>query len=112
MFPERLKTAREARELSQAELADRGALQSSAISHFETGTRKPSFANLRRLADALSVSTDYLLGRTDDMAGTASVDVMFRDIGALSEHDQEVIRNLAAQMAAKKRTGDGGGEGT
>ena len=42
------------------------ACQASAISHFETGTRKPSFDNLRRLADALDVTTDYLLGRVKD----------------------------------------------
>ena len=62
-FPERLKIARTRRELSQEGLAKRANLQPSAISHFETGTRKPSFDNLRRLADALEVTTDFLLGR-------------------------------------------------
>lgn len=37
------------------------------ISHFETGTRRPSFDNLVRLVNALDVSADYLLGRTDAM---------------------------------------------
>ena len=69
VFPERLRTAREKRGLSQGDLANRARFQASAISHFETGTRKPSFDNLRRLADALEVTTDYLLGRvTDDQA--------------------------------------------
>ena len=37
------------------------------ISHFETGTRqRASAANLVKLANALSVSVDYLLGRTDE----------------------------------------------
>ncbi len=112
LFPERLRIARETRELSQAGLAEKAGLQASAISHFETGTRRPSFANLRRIADALQVSTDYLLGRTENMAGGATADVMFRDIGSLSEHDREVIRTLAAQMAARKRKGEGGDEGT
>ena len=111
LFAERLRIAREARELNQAELADKAGLQGSAISHFETGGRRPSFANLRRLADALQVSTDYLLGRTEDMASTANVDVLFRNIGALSDRDRAVIRDLASQMASKKRNGDGGGEG-
>jgi transcriptional regulator with XRE-family HTH domain len=111
-FPTRLKKAREARDLSQSELAEKAGLQASAISHFETETRRPSFANLRKLADALQVSTDYLLGRSDEMTGSGTADVMFRDIGALSEHDRQVIRDLAAQMAARKKKGEGGGKGT
>ena len=114
LFPERLRLAREARELNQAELAERAGLQASAISHFETGTRKPSFANLKRLADALEVSTDYLLGRSKAMSDVATADILFRDIDSLSERDRDVIRSLATQMAevARKRKGGGGGENT
>jgi transcriptional regulator with XRE-family HTH domain len=72
VFPDRLRTAREKRDLNQAGLAKRAGLQVSAISHFETGTRKPSFDNLRRLADALDVTTDYLLGRVDALDGLAA----------------------------------------
>ena len=109
LFAERLRNARETRAVSQADLAKKAGLAPSAISHFETGTRRPSFANLRRLADALEVSTDFLLGRTREMSG-ASVDVMFRDIGSLSESDREVIRGLAAQLA--KRGSGGPDDGT
>ena len=56
VFPERLRKAREYRGLSQGELATKAALQPSAISHFETGARKPSFDNLRLLADTLDVT--------------------------------------------------------
>ena len=73
-FPERLRSAREKRGLSQGELAKRAGFQASAISHFETGSRKPSFDNLRRLADALEVTTDYLLGRVTDMQALAEAD--------------------------------------
>jgi transcriptional regulator with XRE-family HTH domain len=38
------------------------------ISHFETGVRANASAdNLVKLANALEVSIDYLLGRTDDL---------------------------------------------
>ena len=46
------------------ELAERTGFHPSAVPHFETGQRAPSFDNLKRLADALDVTTDYLLGRT------------------------------------------------
>lgn len=71
-FPERLRLARTTRGYSQEGLAERAGLQPSAISHFETGARKPSFDNLRRLADALSVTTDFLIGRVDEMQAVAT----------------------------------------
>ena len=55
------------RRMSQAELAKKAGLQPTAISHFETATRSPSFDNLKRLADALNVATDYLIGRSDEL---------------------------------------------
>jgi transcriptional regulator with XRE-family HTH domain len=48
--------------MTQGDLATRASLPVSAISHFEIGDRKPSLDNFRRLADALNVTADYLLG--------------------------------------------------
>ena len=94
-FGQRLKTVREMRELSQAELAEKARLQPSAVSHFETGTRKPSFDNLRRLADALKVTTDYLLGRVDEpTAVTAGADAHFRDYELLSDRNRDVVDQM------------------
>ena len=35
-----------------------------SISHFERGRRKPNWDTLKRLADGLKVSIDYLFGQT------------------------------------------------
>lgn len=102
VFPQRLRLARELRELSQSELAARSGLQPAAVSHFETGARRPSFDNLRRLANALQVSTDYLIGRVDDIGASPTADVAFRDYTKLSERDREVIQGLIGQMAARR----------
>ena len=111
IFKMRLRTAREFRELSQAELASRAGLQASAVSHFETGTRKPSFDNLKRLGDALRVTTDYLLGRTDEMEGSAtSADQLHRHYAGLSAEYQEMaddfIEMLASKAAEKRPKGE------
>ena len=101
-FPTRLRSAREQRGLSQAELAKKAGLQSSAVSHFETGTRKPSFDNLRRLADALNLSTDYLLGRTDDAtADGPGVAALFRHLEHMSEADLKRLTDIAKAWADK-----------
>lgn len=104
IFPERLRTAREHRELSQGELADRAGLQASAVSHFETGGRKPSFDNLKKLADALNVSTDYLLGRTADMEGSAkTADQLHRHYAGLSSEYQEMADEFLEMLAQKAK---------
>ncbi len=104
IFKIRLRTAREFRELSQGELASRAGLQASAVSHFETGTRKPSFDNLKRLADALRVTTDYLIGRTDEMEGSAtSADQLHRHYSGLSAEYQEMADDFIEMLASKKK---------
>jgi len=106
-FPVRLREARERRKLSQGELANKAGFQSSAISHFETGTRKPSFDNLRRLADALNVTTDYLLGRVEHPEALTGADRLHRDIERLSAADrtlaEEIIEKLADRNKAQHR---------
>lgn len=111
-FPQRLRSARELRELSQAQLAKAAKLQPSAVSHFETGTRKPSLANIRRLADALDVSADYLLGRSDELTGAPTADVLFRDIGKLSASDRAMIEQVVAARLATRDAGGKDGEDT
>jgi len=104
-FAERLRAERERRQLTQTEVAKRCGLEPSAISHFETGRRSPSFANLKRLADALSVTIDYLLGRSHD-PGTAgpAVQQLFRDFDQLTAHDQKILSDFATMLARKGRT--------
>ncbi len=110
VFPARLKQARELRGLNQGEVASRSGMQASAISHFETGGRKPSFDNLRRLAQALDVTTDYLIGRVDDVGGTANADRLYRNIQQLQTSDREFIegwiKSKAAHLKDKQRKPD------
>lgn len=101
-FAERLKVVREEKGLSQTELAAKTGLQPSAVSHFESGRRSPSFDNLRRLADALNVTIDYLLGRSNqrEAVGPAS-DLLFRNYERLSNEDQEQVNKFAEFLAEK-----------
>ena len=102
-FPARLRSAREKRKLSQEDLANRSGLLPSAISHFETGTRKPSFDNLRRLADALYVTTDFLLGRVNDDQALAGVDKLYRDLDHLTAADRDIAEDFLKLLADKAR---------
>ncbi len=103
IFPQRLRAARELRELNQADLARRTGLQASAVSHFETGARKPSFDNLKRLADALDVTTDFLLGRVDDPTGLAGADRIYRHLGQLKDSDRHFAEEMIEMLARRAK---------
>ena len=105
IFKDRLRAARELRGLNQAELAGRAKLPPSSIAHFESGSRKPSFDNLKRLAGVLDVSTDYLLGRTDDPAVAQSSDTLHRDVAKLSTEDRELTEEFIRMLQARRNKG-------
>lgn len=93
------------RELTQAQLAAKAKLPSGTISHFENDVRKPSFDNLVKLAEALGVTTDYLLGRETEPAGAGEeIAALFRDISKVSDADREFIRTVV-DAQKKKREG-------
>jgi transcriptional regulator with XRE-family HTH domain len=101
-FSERLRIARELRKLSQAELAVKADLQPSAVSHFESGRRSPSFQNLKGLADALQVTTDYLIGRADQPnVSHAVAQKLYRHAEKMSDEDLETLTDIAEVLAKK-----------
>lgn len=59
---DRLSAAREAAEITKAELARRSGLSVAAIQGYETGRRTPNAEQLAKVAAALGCSADYLLG--------------------------------------------------
>ena len=104
LFRRRLRAARDLRELSQSELAARAGLQQAAVSHYESGSRRPSLANLRKLGEALEVTTDYLLGRCRDPGSPPSTDEpLLLDFQRLTASDREIARDLVAGLARRGR---------
>lgn len=107
-FPDRLKAARELRKVSQGELATRAGLPPTSISHFEAGSRKPSFDNLRRLAKALEVTTDFLLGLSDEPEMSAASDPIFRHGQNLSAEDRELADEFLKILQERNKPKPGG----
>ena len=68
----RLKRMRFVRDWTQGDLAERAKLTAMTISHYETGRRTPSIANLIALAGAFTCSTDELLGLLAPLPGDQS----------------------------------------
>ena len=76
MFKDRLRSARITRGFTLQKLADALNVTLITIQKYEAGTREPDLGTLALLADALSVPTDFLLGRDDYLRSLGvSVDV-------------------------------------
>ena len=109
VFKDRLRSAREnLRQMTQVDLARAIGLPPSSIAHFESGNRKPSFDNLRKLANALNVTTDYLVGRADDPSIAASADPLYRDVANLTDQNRRTAENFLRFLAEQdRRQGEG-----
>ena len=104
IFQKRLIAARKKRGMSQNDLAKKSGFKPATVSHFETGARKPSFDNLRRLSDALNITADYLLGRTNDPEGFAEADVAFRHgFEQLSSEQREIALEFIEVLAKRSK---------
>jgi len=64
-FNEQLRIARERKNLSQTELAEKLLVSKTTIEAFENGSAEPDTSTLVSLSKALSVSTDYLCANDD-----------------------------------------------
>ena len=60
----KLREIRERKGLSQVALSKRANVHRVSISLYESGKKKPNIDSLKRLAAALDVTTDELLGET------------------------------------------------
>ena len=67
MFKDILRELRTECDLTHAELAQKIKFNKSSISLWESGKNEPTGKALIALAKAFDVSTDYLLGLTDDI---------------------------------------------
>ena len=66
-FPEKLRTARKEKELNQTELAQAVGLTQRSLTNYECGRAIPRPATIRKLAEALDVTVEYLTNdATDD----------------------------------------------
>lgn len=81
-----LKSLRKENGLKQSELAKKLGIGQSTIVGYEKGLHEPTAEILSRYANFFNVSTDYLLGRTDDFGS-----VIAPVAPALSEDEAELV---------------------
>lgn len=65
-FAVRLKAARKLKRFTQKEVAEYLHIAAHTYQNYEIGERRPNYECLVAIADYLDVTTDYLLGRTEE----------------------------------------------
>jgi transcriptional regulator with XRE-family HTH domain len=65
-FPERLKSLRKTKNITQDDLAKILNYGRTAIAGYEGGRNEPAYEVLEKLSKYFDVSIDYLLGKTDN----------------------------------------------
>jgi transcriptional regulator with XRE-family HTH domain len=106
-FAQRLRALRKQKDLSQTDLGQRAGLHYTHIGRFERGASRPSGDTLKRLSDALDVTSDYLLeGAADDAARAKLADrellQQFQAIERLPDEDKHVIKTLLDAFITKR----------
>lgn len=64
-FSKRLKQSRQDLKMTQKELSEKTGIKRTTIASYEVGNISPSFENVKTLAEALGVTTDYLSGKSE-----------------------------------------------
>lgn len=93
MLSQRLKKARTRSKLTQEELAAKVNTTKGTISNYENGHSSPSNEMLVLLSDALEVTTDYLLGKTENTTTKNKITVAGQEIN-LSEEEIILFNEL------------------
>jgi transcriptional regulator with XRE-family HTH domain len=107
-FAQRLRELRKNKNLSQTELGQLAGLHYTHIGRFERGASRPSGDTLMRLADALGVTSDYLLdGATHEAAKARFEDrellKQFQEVEQLPDEDKNVVKKLLDAFLTKKQ---------
>ncbi len=69
LFSNRLVELRKRNKVTQKNLADAVGLNVRMIQFYESGTKKPDYDNLVKLAEYFNVSLDFLSGKSDSEKG-------------------------------------------
>lgn len=110
MLGKRLKILRSEKKITQEELGKVVNVTKVSISGYENGNRTPDTETLQKLADFFNVSTDYLLGRSDEprplpnketedaefeaFANNPTLQKWYKELPQSKEEDLEKLRKM------------------
>lgn len=105
-FPERLRQLRVVKKMSQEDLARIVKVNYNHIGRYERGDSRPSADKLKALADALGVSTDYLMSGDTQNAARVNLEdrdllEMFQQVQRFPEKQKDALKEVIDSMIIK-----------
>ena len=106
MFQEKIKELRKEAKLTQKQIAEKLDMPQSLYSNLERGIKQANQKRLKQFSDFYNVSTDYLLGNTDNRNASNIDDDLEKSLNTfksfdgkpMSDHDRELIREMLKEM--------------
>lgn len=108
MIGQRIKELRGSQSLTQREFAQLFNVNNSTLAMWETNKNEPDIETIKRLAQFFDVSTDYLLGLTDEWgnaqpsSGSSSAGTT-KPPSELSEDEQELLDIYVSLTLERRR---------
>lgn len=98
-FAQRLRDLRQGKKMTQQDLAKAAAIHYTHIGRYEAGKSMPSADTLRRIAEALGTTADFLMdGATQDNAKarltSRALLQRFQDVERLPDDQQAIVLQL------------------
>lgn len=112
MLAKRLRELRNEKGKKQHEVADYLGITRPAYTAYESGNRQPDLATVTKLAEFFSVTTDYLLGKSNEPNPTVTPDssvvkdaplAFYGNAEGLNIQELEKIINRAVKKALGER---------
>jgi len=105
---DRIKELRTAKNLTQSQLADLVGLTYIQVGRYEKGKSNPSSDVLKKLANALGTTTDYIMSGSTNEAATAQLSdkvllQQFKEIEKLNDEDKHLVKTFIDAFITKKK---------
>lgn len=97
-FPERLLAARKERNLTQQDLAEMVRCALTQLKRYESGASQPTLDVIKRLAQALRVSSDYLLFGKDERGPDEELRLQFEAVSRFDPEAKKVVKQVLDSM--------------
>jgi len=118
MFPQRLKYHRKRKGFTQQNMADFLSISRQGYGKYEKGESEPDHNTTKKLAAYFEVTTDYLLGKTDEPHVTEGdkkdaiieriktefpdADLMFNDLASFTADDMQDVYDFIKFKKSQK----------
>ncbi|MCP4043665.1 MAG: helix-turn-helix transcriptional regulator [Gammaproteobacteria bacterium] len=100
-FSERLGQLRKERGLTQQGLADLAGVHLTQIQRYESGTAQPTLEVMKKLAVALTASTDWLLFEEDERGPDDELKLQFEALRQFNEDERKTALDVLDGLILK-----------